>query len=161
MPVCICSSYFCRMKPTCNFHVHNKCNRSSVKVGITGRGWSEYPPSANFRQTLERSTALFAKFHSKRLHIYIQPNKENGQYSKITLSCFTYTVLCMKYISIVIQAIMMVHYGDVIMGSITSQTTSLTIVYSIVYSDAHQSSASLGFVREFTGDRWIPRTNGQ
>ena len=37
------------------------------------------------------------------------------------------------------------------MGSITSQITSLTIVFSIVYSDAdhrkHQSSASLAFVR--------------
>ena len=40
------------------------------------------------------------------------------------------------------------------MGTIASQITSLTIVYSIVYSDAdqrkHQSSASLAFVR------WIP-----
>ena len=39
------------------------------------------------------------------------------------------------------------HYNDVIMGAIASQITSLTIVYSIVYSDAdqrkHQSSASL------------------
>ena len=43
------------------------------------------------------------------------------------------------------------HYGDGIMGAIASQITSLTIVYSIVYSDAdqrkHQSSASLAFVR--------------
>ena len=43
------------------------------------------------------------------------------------------------------------HYSDVIMGTIASQITSLTIVYSIVYSDAdqrkHQSSASLVFVR--------------
>ena len=41
------------------------------------------------------------------------------------------------------------HYGDVIMGAIASQITSLTIVYSTVYSDAdqrkHQSSASLVF----------------
>ena len=43
------------------------------------------------------------------------------------------------------------HYKDVIMGVIASQITSLTIVYSTVYSDAdqrkHQSSASLAFVR--------------
>ena len=43
------------------------------------------------------------------------------------------------------------HYGDVIMGAIASEITSLTIVYSTVYSDAderkHQSSASLAFVR--------------
>ena len=42
------------------------------------------------------------------------------------------------------------HYGDVIMGAIASQITSLTIVYSTVYSDAdqikHQSSASLAFL---------------
>ena len=44
------------------------------------------------------------------------------------------------------------HYGDAIMGTISSQVTNLTIVYSIVHSDAdqrkHQSSASLAFVRE-------------
>ena len=43
------------------------------------------------------------------------------------------------------------HYSDVIMSGIASQNTSLTIVYSTVYSDAdqrrHQSSASLAFVR--------------
>ena len=43
------------------------------------------------------------------------------------------------------------HYNDVIMGAIASQITSLTIVYSIVYSGAdqrkHQSSASLVFMR--------------
>ena len=41
-------------------------------------------------------------------------------------------------------------YNDVIMGMIASQITSLTIVYSTVYSDAdqrkHQSSTSLAFV---------------
>ena len=45
---------------------------------------------------------------------------------------------------------MITHYNDVIMGAIASQITSLTIVYSTVYSDAdqrkHQSSASLAFV---------------
>ena len=42
------------------------------------------------------------------------------------------------------------YYNDVIMGAIASQITSLTIVYSTVYSDAdqrkYQSSASLAFV---------------
>ena len=53
------------------------------------------------------------------------------------------------------------HYTDVIMAAIASQITSLTIVYSTVYSDAdqrkHQSSASLAFVRGIHR----PRTNGQ
>ena len=42
------------------------------------------------------------------------------------------------------------HYDDVIMGAMSSQITSLTIVYSIVYSGTvqrkYQSSASLAFV---------------
>ena len=45
------------------------------------------------------------------------------------------------------------------MGTMASQITSLTIVYSTVYSGVdqrkHQSSASLA-CGEFTGDRWIP-----
>ena len=47
------------------------------------------------------------------------------------------------------------HYNEVIMGEIASQITSLTIVYSAVYSDAvqrkHQTFESLAFVR------WIHR----
>ena len=42
------------------------------------------------------------------------------------------------------------HYNDVMMSAMASQITSLTIVYSTVYSSAdqrnHQSSASLAFV---------------
>ena len=42
------------------------------------------------------------------------------------------------------------HYSDVIMGAMASQITSLTIVYSTVYTSAgqgkHQSSTSLAFV---------------
>ena len=50
------------------------------------------------------------------------------------------------------------------MTTIASQITSLTVVYSIVYSDAvqrKQSSASLAFVWGIQRDRWIPRTKGQ
>ena len=58
-----------------------------------------------------------------------------------------------------------VHYVDVIMTTVASQITSLTVVYSIVYSGAderkHQSSASLAFVWGIYRDRWIPRTKGQ
>ena len=56
----------------------------------------------------------------------------------------THTVCAVSQIGI------LVHYGDVIMGAIASQITSLPIVYSIIYSDAdqrkHQNSASLIFV---------------
>ena len=49
------------------------------------------------------------------------------------------------------DALIFYHYNDLIMGMIASQITSLTIVYTTIYSDAdqrkHQSSASLAFVR--------------
>ena len=49
------------------------------------------------------------------------------------------------------------HSNDVIMSAMVSQITSLTIVYSTVYSGAdqrkHQSSASLAFVRGI--NRWL------
>ena len=44
---------------------------------------------------------------------------------------------------------------DVIMSVIASQIISITIVYSIVNSDADQRK------HRSSGDRWIPRTNGQ
>ena len=54
------------------------------------------------------------------------------------------------------------HYNDVTMAATASLISSLTIVYSKIYSSAdqrkHQSWPLCG---EFTGDRWIPRTNGQ
>ena len=47
--------------------------------------------------------------------------------------------------------VLFIHYIDVIMGVMASQITSLTIVYSTVYSDTdqrkHQRSTSLAFVR--------------
>ena len=49
-------------------------------------------------------------------------------------------------------SLMSLHYDDVIMTMLASQITSLTVVYSIVYSGVnqrkHQRSASLAFVRE-------------
>ena len=52
------------------------------------------------------------------------------------------------------------HYNDVTMGEMASQITSLTIVYSTVYSGTdqrkHQSSASLAFVRGI--HRWPVNT---
>ena len=61
--------------------------------------------------------------------------------------------------------IRLLHYIDVIMTTMASQITSLTVVYSTVYSDAHQrkhqSSASLAFVWGIHRDLWIPRIKGQ
>ena len=52
---------------------------------------------------------------------------------------------------------LMCHYNDVIMSVVGSQITSLTIVYSTVYSGSgerkHQSSTSLPFVWEI--HQWL------
>ena len=49
------------------------------------------------------------------------------------------------------RRLVLLHYDDVIMTTMASQITSLTIVYSTVYSGTdqrkHQSSASLAFVQ--------------
>ena len=51
------------------------------------------------------------------------------------------------------------------MGAMASQITRITIVYSLVYSDADQRNIKAPrhwpLYGEFTGDRWILRTNGQ
>ena len=63
------------------------------------------------------------------------------------------------------QDIYVYHYNEVIMGAMVSQITSLTIVYSTVYSGAeqrkNQSSASLAFVWGFHQWPLISLTNGQ
>ena len=55
------------------------------------------------------------------------------------------------------------HYNDVIMSTMASQITSLTIVYSTVYSGADQrkpqSSTSLDFVRGI--HQWIHKFTGE
>ena len=70
------------------------------------------------------------------------------------LACINFAscnfVICLRVLAIMVQKILWCHYGDVIMGAMASQITSLVIVYSTVYSGAdqrkHQSSASLAFV---------------
>ena len=59
----------------------------------------------------------------------------------------------------------LLHSRDIIMGAMASQITSLAIVYATVYSGAdyrkHQTPRYWPLWGEFTGDRWIPRTNSQ
>ena len=66
---------------------------------------------------------------------------------------FIYVVPSMTTMSLCLTK---THYIDVIMGAMVSQITSLTIVYSTVYSGAdqrkHQNYAALAFVREI--HRW-------
>ena len=57
------------------------------------------------------------------------------------------------------------HYIDVIMDTMGSQITSFTIVYSTIYSGADKENIKTPhhwpLCGKFTGDRCIPRTNGQ
>ena len=57
------------------------------------------------------------------------------------------------------------YYSDVIMGAMAYQITRLTIVYSTVNSGEDKKNIKAPrhwpLCGEFTGDRWIPGTNGQ
>ena len=73
-----------------------------------------------------------------------------------SIDCYTVLAWCQqdwlwgRRHGLQLAAIIFRHYSDVIMGRTASQITSLTIVYSTVYSGAdqrkHQSSASLAFL---------------
>ena len=78
--------------------------------------------------------------------------------------CFNLLQFCEKELYISLHTANSCHYSDVIMGAMASQITGLTIVYSTVYSVAEENikvPRHWSLCREFTGDRWIPRTNGQ
>ena len=85
--------------------------------------------------------------------------------SYINNFCYCVVQLLTKIQLQVYSACWLNHYTDVIMTEWASQITSLTIVYSAVYSGGDQrklqSSASLAFVWGIHRDRWIPRTKGQ
>ena len=60
----------------------------------------------------------------------------------------------------------MLHYGNVIMGAIASQITSLTIVFTEPFMQTQikeniKAPRHWPLCGEFADDRWIPRTNGQ
>ena len=61
-----------------------------------------------------------------------------------------YSAFSTRWVNLDVPNCLQKHYNDVIMGAMASQITSLTIVYSTVYSGAnqrkHQSSALLTFV---------------
>ena len=61
-----------------------------------------------------------------------------------------------------LQSVTVYHYSDVVMSAMASQITGVSIVCSTACLGAvqrkHQSPASLTFVRESAGDRWIPLT---
>ena len=60
------------------------------------------------------------------------------------------------------NAVLGIHYSDVMMDTMASQIINLTIVYSTVYSGADQRKAPRHWplCGKFTSDRWIPRAKG-
>ena len=74
-----------------------------------------------------------------------------GMYINSFISVVEMNDWYVRYITRLKSCACIKHYNDVIMGTMASKITSVTIVYSIVYSGAdqrkHQSSASLAFVR--------------
>ena len=72
---------------------------------------------------------------------------------------------CTKIYTYSYNTLRVYHYNDVIMGLIASQITGLTIVYSIVIqtqiTEIIKAPRHWPLCGEFTGERWIPRTNGQ
>ena len=93
---------------------------------------------------------------NRNSHIFIQENAHENVVWKIAAilprsQCVKMRFGRMSYIATAARCQFLEHYNDVIIGAIASQITSLTIVFSTVYSDAdqrkHQSSASLAFVR--------------
>ena len=80
-------------------------------------------------------------------------------FSRVWTTCSTgsITLISRYQTQWVVIIILIVYYCDFIVGTMASQITTLTIVYSIVHSGAdqrkHQSSASLAFV---CGIYWWP-----
>ena len=83
-------------------------------------------------------------------HIQVSANSEKLKYNSFNIKWYKYRACQGIDGSFCSVLCVLKHYDDVIMDSIASQITSLTIVYSNVYSGAdqskHQSSASLAFV---------------
>ena len=94
------------------------------------------PPS---NQTLPTHSLLFICFVNKQIPA-VGHTSTGSQY---VLAAYDRSLSCGSHAAR--------HYSDVIMGAMASQITSLTIVYSNVYSGAyqrnHKGSASLAIVR--------------
>ena len=112
------------------------------------------------------STLVWSSMHRNLIYLLAPGHRVDCQYSSTSIS----TRNCLHYIKWNIRMalsawlgfcyISIRHYNDVIMGTITCPITSLTIVFSTVYSAAdqrkHQNSASQAFVREITGTGEFP-----
>ena len=120
-----------------------------------------YVPSYVKKKKMDNFMCLLEFECAKRLKAHSQAIPEGGTdiLKKFWVVYWTLLVLKPGYYSRII------HYNDVIMGATASQITSLTIVYSIVIQTQIKENIKAlchwPLCGEFTGDRWIPCTNGQ
>ena len=129
---------------------------------------SIWPLRTNFSEIwIEMHNLSFTKMHLKVSSAKWRPFYSGGD-ELISLRCRVQvrTLYLLRYAAMAYPGVRSKdHYNDVIMRAMASQITSLTIDHLSDYSGAdqrkYQSPASLALWGEFTGDRWIPRTNGQ
>ena len=92
---------------------------------------------------------ILSQYRFTRHLVLLLLNQAKSQYFDSTSFKSRYITLCNTCFHEIASQVQN-HYDDVIMGAIASQITSLTTVYSTVYSGAdqskHQSCASLAFV---------------
>ena len=128
------------------------CSYVDTHVILSNKSWRFY-----FRplRTIEIPTALFAS-SMRTICCFLFWILLSGDFPEpgITWALFHNNQRWGQYIFT--TPVMKLHYNDFIMSAMASQITSLTIVYSTVYSGADQkklkSSVSLSFVREI--HRW-------
>ena len=119
---------------------------SDDKVGMLttlGFQWSELPHVND----LDGNADLYT--HNNKTQQCV--NRRDNSWSVVVIIVGCSMSNWMQYVKFMMGSSFFAHYNDVIMGTLASQITSLTIVYSTVYSDAdqrkHRSSASLAFLR--------------
>ena len=108
-----------------------------------------------FDYLLFRMCWLAGRHHSQRLTISLACPRVTWSVKHHATACVMISGLMHSFIFLIPlktfwYRVNHCHYNDVIMTTIASQITSLTVVYSTVYSDVdqskHQSSASLAIV---------------
>ena len=167
------------------FNMKNRVRMKRKSAALTGELWGVY--CEDFRENWPRYNGTVLKFSITILHIIVsvfvhvallmtyrhwcnQTRHRRAPSAIIDVLNLTCIHSWFKYslnFIIPLTNIMgrFTHYGDVIMGTIASQITCLNIVYLTVYSDADKKRIKAlrhwPLCGEFTGDRWIPRINGQ
>ena len=134
---------------------HSASSKGVIATQITGN--LIVPSTTNSAGRVQLGPGAASGFHRDLgLHVLGQSDDKDIK------ACITYRLWgdstnALPSLSLLLKFTLIIHNCGVIMGAMASQTTSLTIVYSNVYSVAnqrkHQSFASLAFVR---GIHWWP-----